>query len=305
MLRNNLKQISDLNSNYNILHDRVNSTLIEIEDILSEIEAEQEQLEIDPNRLEEVNTKLQLIHNLFLKHTVNSVEDLLKIEKELAQKVETFETIDDQIDVLHAKLQLVENQLNKLAQQLFKSRKNTIPILVDKLIKIVENLGMPNAKFRIDLDMTSQFSLNGKDELNFLFTANKGEDFKSLKKAASGGEVSRIMLTVKSILSRFVQLPTIIFDEIDTGVSGEIAHKMAEIMKSMSSDIQVIVITHLPQIAAKGDSHYKVFKEDNHQTTQTRLIKLKEDERVVEIAEMLSGKNTTSSAIEHAKQLLN
>lgn len=164
---------------------------------------------------------------------------------------------------------------------------------------------MPNAKFDITVKLNDEFLLNGKDELSFLFSANKGGQFNSLKKAASGGELSRIMLAIKSILSKYIQLPTIMFDEIDTGVSGEISLKMASIMQQMSKTMQVFAITHLPQIAAKGDSHFKVYKEDVSNITLTHLKKLSIDERIVEIAQMIDGKEMSTSAIAHAKQLLN
>ena len=164
---------------------------------------------------------------------------------------------------------------------------------------------MPNAQFKIDITLSDEFFANGKDELSFLFSANKGGQFNELKKAASGGELSRIMLAIKSILSNYIQLPTIMFDEIDTGVSGEISNKMGDIMLEMSKAMQVFSITHLPQIAAKGHSHFKVYKEDVNEVTQTNLVKLNHDERIVEIAQMLGGIEMSSSAIAHAKELLN
>ena len=178
-------------------------------------------------------------------------------------------------------------------------------MLVSKLEAILSDLGMPNAKFKIDLKELNHFIPNGKDAIQFLFMANKGSNFNELKKAASGGELSRIMLAIKSILADYIQLPTIMFDEIDTGVSGEISNKMGAIMKKMSQRMQVFAITHLPQIAAKGDSHFKVFKTDKEDVTLTQLKKLSEDERIVEIAQMLGGLNVTESAMAHAKQLLN
>ena len=180
-----------------------------------------------------------------------------------------------------------------------------IPNLKSQLEYILSTLGMPNAQFKIDVVLCQEFFNNGKDELSFLFSANKGGQFNELKKAASGGELSRIMLAIKSMLSKYIQLPTIVFDEIDTGVSGEISNKMGDIMLQMSEAMQVLTITHLPQIAAKGHTHFKVYKEDINDITNTNLLKLNHDERVVEIAQMLSGIEISTSAIAHAKQLLN
>ena len=177
--------------------------------------------------------------------------------------------------------------------------------MVLQLEEILGTLGMPNAKFKVHLKSTNHYLKKGKDELEFLFTANKGGQFNELKKAASGGELSRIMLAIKFILSKYMHLPTIMFDEIDSGVSGEISNKMASIMQQMSKSMQVFTITHIPQIAAKGDTHFKVFKEDVNNVTQTQLKKLNPDERIVEIAQMLGGVNISNSALAHAKQLLN
>jgi DNA repair protein RecN (Recombination protein N) len=180
-----------------------------------------------------------------------------------------------------------------------------VPVLSEKLVYILDQLGMPNVRFNMELKATDHFFFNGKDELQFLFSANKGSDFGLLKKVASGGELSRIMLAVKGILAQYSSLPTIIFDEIDTGVSGEIANKMAAIMKDMSGKMQVFSITHLPQIAAKGKMHYKVYKSIQGNTTISELKLLTFEERIVEIAEMLSGKDISDSALNHAKALLN
>ena len=185
------------------------------------------------------------------------------------------------------------------------NRLNSIPVLSQKLIAILETLGMPNVRFKIDINTTETYFQNGKDELQFLFSANKGTDFGLLKKVASGGEMSRIMLAVKAILAQYSKLPTLIFDEIDTGVSGEIAIRMGEIMKEMSQEMQIFAITHLPQIAAKGNAHFKVFKSTVGDDTQSELKLLNEEDRVVEIAQMLSGTIVSESALNHAKALLN
>lgn len=305
LLKNSLQKLSKLSKTYSELFDRVNSTLIELDDVFGEIENAQGNLEANPKRLEEVNIKLQKIHSLLLKHSASDIDELIAIKTELSNKVFATETIDSLILEKEKTLKALEQTLNKLAVDLHKKRNKAIPELSNQLETILKDLGMENAKFDISVLAENIFYNNGKDKLSFLFTANKGGEFKSLKKAASGGELSRIMLAVKSILAKYIQLPSIMFDEIDTGVSGEISNKMAAIMQQMSKSMQVFTITHLPQIAAKGDTHFKVFKEDVDNKTTTQMVKLNTDERIVEIAQMLGGKEMSTSAIAHAKQLLN
>jgi DNA repair protein RecN (Recombination protein N) len=304
-LKNSLLKLSKVSSKYEELYDRVNSSLIELDDLFGDLERTQEDLQANPKRLESINTKLQTIHNLLLKHTAIDIDELINIKTNLFKKVDSAETIDDDIEEKQKELTIIENKLNSIAKSMHQQREAAIPQLIFQLEDILTDLGMENAKFNISIVQEEVFLNNGKDVLSLLFTANKGGEFKPLKKAASGGELSRIMLAIKSILSKYKQLPTIMFDEIDTGVSGEISNKMASIMQHMSKSLQVFTITHLPQIAAKGDSHFKVYKEDINNKTATQLIKLNTDERIVEIAQMLDGKNMSSSAIAHAKQLLN
>ena len=305
LLKNSLQKLSKLSKTYSELFDRVNSALIELDDVFGEIENAQGNLEANPNRLEEVNVKLQKIHSLLLKHSASDIDELIAIKTELSNKVFATETIDSLISEKENNLKALEQSLNKLAEDLHKKRNKAIPELSKQLETILKDLGMENAKFNISVLKEDDFYSNGKDKLNLLFTANKGGEFRPLKKAASGGELSRIMLAVKSILAKYIQLPSIMFDEIDTGVSGEISNKMAAIMQQMSKSMQVFTITHLPQIAAKGDTHFKVFKEDVDNKTTTQMVKLNADERIVEIAQMLGGKEMSTSAIAHAKQLLN
>ncbi|WP_460219195.1 DNA repair protein RecN [Psychroserpens sp. MEBiC05023] len=304
-VKNHLTNLSSYGKQYDSIYQRVNSCLIEIDDVFSEIEQLESQLEADPNRLEVVNAKLQVLHNLMQKHTVASVEELLIIKAELDSKVSVTENLDELILVQNQAIQTIEAELKSLSVSIHQNRKKIIPELITELENTLSTLGMPNAKFSIELETSDSFLSNGTDRLEFLFSANKGGQFNDLKKAASGGELSRIMLAIKSILSKYTQLPTIMFDEIDTGVSGEISNKMATIMQHLSKKMQVFTITHLPQIAAKGDAHYKVYKEDIDDVTQTQLKKLAPEERIVEIAQMLGGTNVSNSALEHAKQLLN
>ena len=227
------------------------------------------------------------------------------IKEELEEKVSVTENLDGNIERKENEIKTKEGQLDSISNKIHKNRLDIIPELKNQLEAILKTLGMPNAQFQIDVSLVESYYINGKDNLIFLFSANKGGSFNQLKKAASGGELSRIMLAIKSVLANYVQLPTIMFDEIDTGVSGEISNKMGDIMLQMSKSMQVFSITHLPQIAAKGHSHFKVYKEDVDNVTQTNLVKLNHDERIVEIAQMLGGKEMSTSAIAHAKELLN
>jgi DNA repair protein RecN (Recombination protein N) len=213
--------------------------------------------------------------------------------------------LDGKIEKLNTQIGIAKTEIDVTAQNIHAKREKAIPVLTDKITAILAQLGMPNARFNFEITLTDSYHNNGKDVLSLLFSANKGTDFGLLKKVASGGEMSRIMLAVKAVLAEYSKLPTIIFDEIDTGVSGEIAHKMGDIMKVMSRGMQVWAITHLPQIAAKGDQHYKVLKYAQGETTVSELRQLNHSERVKEIAEMLSGKDISDSALKHAEALLN
>lgn len=302
--KNRFQKLLSISDSFLELNQRSQSVLIEFDDIISETNDRLDKLITDPVELELVNQKLLTINNLQKKHQVQSTQELLDIQNDLEHKLDLVYSFETEIKNLELKLQQIEVDLNTKAHQISSSRKKTIPILVDKLCFVLDQLGMANAKFKIELSPTADFQANGKDALEFLFMANKGSDFGLLKKVASGGEMSRIMLATKAILAEYTKLPTIIFDEIDTGVSGEIANKMALIMKKMSNNMQVFSITHLPQIAAKGDTHFKVFKTTKDDKTSTELIKIEGQNRIIEIAEMLSGKDISESAINHAKVLL-
>ena len=300
-----LQKTISFSPEYQSLFDRINSVTIEFDDIISELSHQTEKLIHDPENLELVNQKLQNIYNLQKKHQVNSIEELIEIQNDLDNKVVSVVELEFEIKKLADSIEVATSELDKLALNIRNNRLKAVPVLSEKLIFILEQLGMPNVRFNMELKETEHYFTNGKDELQFLFSANKGSDFGLLKKVASGGELSRIMLAVKAILAQYSSLPTIIFDEIDTGVSGEIANKMASIMKDMSNKMQVFSITHLPQIAAKGKTHYKVYKSIQGDTTISELKQLTFEERIVEIAEMLSGKDISDSAINHAKALLN
>ncbi len=304
-LKNSLRNIEGFSEAYESLFKRIESVQIELEDVFVEIENEQQVIEANPERLEIVTSILNRLQALLQKHNVTTVEDLLLLQNELESKVAAVENSDE---LIREKQQLVDKQylaVKKIATDISENRKKALPKLTQQLEKILVNLGMENAKFNIAVSSTDDFLYNGTDHLSFLFSANKGGSFNELKKAASGGELSRIMLAIKAILSKYKQLPTIMFDEIDTGVSGDVANKMGMLMQYMSENMQVFSITHLPQIASKGNAHFKVYKEDVNGVTKSNLKPLTKEERIQEIAEMIGGKQLTDTALNHAKELLN
>jgi DNA repair protein RecN (Recombination protein N) len=298
-------KLMDISSAYQPFFERIESASIEINDIFSEIEFEQSKVNANPSRLSEIENILQRLNNLFSKHNVNSVQELIGIQSELESKVDSLASIESSIMLSEKALKSHVKQLDDESLKIREKRKSVVSKLVTQLETNLSDLGMSTARFKISLNPSDSFLNNGKDYLEFLFNANKGGQFLPLKKAASGGELSRIMLAIKYIISKYQKLPTIMFDEIDTGLSGEIAHKMGDIMNQMSLSMQVFSITHLPQIAVKGKSHFKVFKKDSGKTTVTSLKKLSKQERLVEIAQMLGGDQVSDSAIAHAQQLLN
>ena len=304
-LEQKLAKIASYSGEYQELLDRISSVKIESDDIIGEIETAYESVDFNPTEAEQLNDRLQLIYNLQKKHYVNTISELLTIQSELFKKVNTVENAEQSLLDQETIVKGIANKLDAVALKISDARSKIILKLSKQLADILADLGMPHARFQIKNTLSENYYKNGKDSLEFLFSANKGGQYGELKKVASGGELSRVMLAIKKILSENSQLPTIIFDEIDSGVSGEISNKMAHIMSQMSQKMQVITITHLPQIAAKGNQHYKVFKEEVNNITTTNLKQLSEDERIVEIAEMLSGKNISDSALTHAKELLN
>ncbi len=299
-----LQKISSFGKEYEELSERISSVRIELDDIISELEDENENVEFNPNELDEINDRLQLIYNLQKKHNVNSIKELQETHEQLSEKVEAVANASEIISEKQNEIDDVAKKLDELAELISVERNKIIPKLKKELESLLSELGMQNARFQINVNLSEHYFSNGKDELTFLFSANKGGNFGELKKVASGGELSRIMLCIKKVLSEYVNLPTIIFDEIDTGVSGEVSNKMADIMQLMSENMQVLTITHLPQVASKGKQHYKVYKEDINGVTESNLKLLSKQERINEIAEMLHGKDYSESAINHAKELL-
>ena len=303
--RSLLVKLNTVSLDFQNLYERLNSIIIEMDDISEEMINLSSSIEADPSLLNEINEKLQTIYKLQQKHNVATVSELVEIQKILEEKIEITNNLDVEIDKLEIYKGKLKNKVKDLANKIHKKRLIVIPTLKNKLTSILNELGMPNAAFKFELTSTTIFKKNGTDSLLLLFTANKGHNFGPLNKVASGGELSRIMLSIKAVIAQYKKLPTAIFDEIDSGISGEIAYKMAEILKEMSLTMQMFAITHLPQLAAVGNQHIKIFKEDVNQITETKLKTLTKEERVSEIAEMIGGKNKSISAINQAKELLN
>ena len=308
-LRNILSQLKNVDKFYTPTKEwleRLESSYIELKDIADDIESKGDDVEYNPERMEYVNERLNTIYTLEKKHNKETVSELLELKESLQKKLELISNSDEQINLITEKLNKQRETLSSLAKKLSEKRKSGANNLVKQMIETLSNLGMPNVQFQIDLKETKDFRVNGTDEISFLFNANKGGKLQELSQIASGGEIARVMLSLKSLMAGATDLPTLIFDEIDTGVSGSIADKMAIIMKQMSKseNRQVISITHLPQIASRGTVHYKVFKEDKDNETLSHIVVLNTEERVQEIAHMLSGENLTEAAINNAKELL-
>ncbi|PKG42234.1 DNA repair protein RecN [Psychroflexus sp. MES1-P1E] len=299
-----MRKAAQLDTNLEELYRRVESILIEVEDISSETQSQQESLEADPKVLEQINTQLQHIYNLQKKHHTSNIKGLIETQNELEEQVSVKENAEQALREVQVKIDDQIEKLKAIAKTLFKSRQDTTKVISSSVESMLGELGIPDAKFEVRGVYTNVFTPKGADEFEWVFSANKGSALQDLKKVASGGELSRITLAIKSLLAEFENLPTIVFDEIDTGVSGDIATKMGSIMKKMSSSLQVISITHLPQIAGMGEQHFKVYKTTENDKTKSNIKILKGQERVVELAEMLGGDKTSVSALAHAQSLL-
>ncbi|SDZ97047.1 DNA repair protein RecN [Psychroflexus halocasei] len=283
--------------------ERLESVLIEVEDLTSDLEREFENVENDPELKTQVDDKLEAIYHLQNKHQVQTIEELLDIQSRLEKEIENSDNAQSNQDAIKKKIFEEEEKLKKSAQVLFKNRNKVVKIISEHVELMLKNLGIQDAQLKISGIFDKNYTAQGGDKFEWLFTANKGQELKAIKKVASGGEMSRITLAIKYLLSQHLKLPSLIFDEIDTGVSGEIAEKMGDVMLDMSENMQVISITHLPQIAAKGKTHLRVFKEVVNQKTQSQISVLSTKERVDELAEMLGSKDS-ESAVSHAKSLL-
>ena len=303
-LKNTLSQLSRYGKNYEELTTRVQSVYIELKDISSEIDNTNNTVSFDQKKLEEITSQLDLLNRLLKKHGVSDETELLKIKTELKEKLQQFSSVEEEIKKLQAEIKKLNDNVWTKAKLLSDKRKKIIPAIQTSVQKMLTSLSMPNAQLIINCNMKDVCNNYGCDELQFLFSANKGLPLNELHKVASGGELSRLMLCLKSHLAEKTSLPTIIFDEIDTGVSGDVAHKIGTILFSMGKNMQVIAITHLPQIASKGKQHLFVYKQDVKNLTQSEIKVLTAEERVVEIAKMLSSGKPTEAALSNAKELL-
>lgn len=284
--------------------ERIQAAYIDLKDLTQELILLQESLDYNPARLEETENRLSELYSLMQKFKVNSVEALIEKRDSFGTQLQHIDSFEEEIDRLEKKLAASFTHLQKYALLLTESRASQIATVEQYMIQQLSQLGMPNIQFKIRLIPIQQYTENGIDQVEFLFSANKNREMQRVEEIASGGEISRLMLAIKSLIAGKSDLPTIIFDEIDTGVSGEIAHRMGEIMLQMSRTMQVITITHLPQIAAKGEHHFRVYKDDSGQQTETYIQRLSVTERVDEIATMLSGKVRGEAAIQNARELL-
>ena len=307
ILRLNLlsQGLTQKSSQFSSLSERMKGLAVESEDLLDECKRLLETLEVNPKELEQLQSELDLINALFQKHKVLTIEELVEVKNTLEKELQATMDIDGTLETLSNKISKIEDELKKIAQLLSKNRKQAATVIEIELKSLVGKMGMPDAIFKIEFLSSESFLANGTDIISFQFSPNKGSQFNLLKKVASGGELSRIMLGIKSILSRYKKLPTLIFDEIDTGVSGKISDSVADLMIALSSQLQVLTITHLPQVAAKGNHHFKVQKVIENGQTRSQLISLGSEARIEEIAMMLSGNQITPTAIAHAKQLMN
>ncbi|NVK91814.1 DNA repair protein RecN [Bacteroides sp. L10-4] len=287
------------------LAERMESTYIELKDISQEVSDKEDEIEFNPERLEEVNERLNLIYTLQQKHRVATVGELLTLTDEYTAKLSAITSSDERIEELKARCDALYNKVKKQAVVLTKARIAAACEVEKQMAARLIPLGMPNVRFQVEIGVRKEPGIHGADTVNFLFSANKNGALQSISSVASGGEIARVMLSIKAMIAGAVKLPTIVFDEIDTGVSGEIADRMADIMQEMGEqDRQVISITHLPQIAARGRAHYKVYKQDNETETNSHIRRLTDDERVEEIAHMLSGAKLTEAALNNARALM-
>lgn len=301
---NQIQGIEKYNKAYEDLSERLKSVLIEIKDIAQETAAYEQEIIFNPSRIEEINERLNTIYTLQQKHRVSNLEELLALQNQLSDNLQTLLNSDEEIEKLEQTIAKSALDLDKMAATLSANRTKAIKIVEGEVSQTLTKVGMPNAKIKIEKTASSDLNKDGKDNIALLFTANAGQPPAPVGKVASGGELSRLMLSIKSILAKNTALPTLIFDEIDTGISGETAVRVGNVIGELEHNMQVICITHLPQIAAKGDAHYFVYKNEESARSTTGIKRLKHEERVVAIAEMLSGKDPGASALENAKDLL-
>lgn len=302
---NKLNKISDYSSQYTSIYERLISSKIELQDISGEMSHLIESTEINPERLQEITDRYDLIHRLLRKHNVATIEELINKREELESQTSGFDNLSDLIIHLNKELNAISDKLEKQTIKIRKNRNSSIEIIRVNILNTLAQLGMENSQLTIQLNETSDFTPTGKDEVLFLFSANKGMEPRVFEKSVSGGERSRLMLAIKKLLATHQHLPTLILDEIDTGISGKVANETGKVMQSMAENMQLLVITHLPQVASKGNYQLKVYKEVVEETTKTNVIELTQQQRLEEIAQMISGSELTDAAINQAKELMN
>lgn len=299
-----LTKISSYITDGEELSERMQSSYLELKDISQELDRIQASIEYNPERLEFVENRLSTLYSLMQKFRVQDISELMELHQQFSIQLNQIESYDEDIRNQQEKVDKALELMSEKASVLTQKRQSYIPKIEEYMVNRLSHLGMPNIQFKVDLKSLESYTDKGLDAVNFLFSANKNREMQAVESIASGGEISRLMLTIKSMIAHKSDLPTIIFDEIDTGVSGEIAHRMSEIMMDMGKLMQVIVITHLPQIASKGQQHFKVYKDESGAETETHIRLLTAEERVIEIASMLSGKETSEAALENARELL-
>ena len=285
--------------------ERLRSAYIDLKDVADDLQSRGERIEVDPQRLEWVEGRLSELYTLYKRYKAATVDELIARRDELAAKLQRIDSFDDELAALERRIASAESELADAAARLTESRQAATAPIEQYLVEQLSRLGMPNIRFQVDVRPATAYTPTGRDDVQFLFSANKNKSLQPVVQIASGGEIARVMLAVKSLVAHRAGLPTIVFDEIDTGVSGEIAHRMGEIMAAMSEDMQVITITHLPQIAARGKQHYKVYKDESGEQAQTFIRRLSAADRVVELAKMLSGEQVTEAALAQAEALIN
>jgi DNA repair protein RecN (Recombination protein N) len=304
-IKKSLFEISNVYSHALSLIDRIETITIDLKDIANEIEYSAETVEFNPQRAGHLKEIIDNIYDAMHKFQKQSIDELTNVREDFKNKTEKRTSLEFDINNIDKRLTETTSKLKTLSESLHNKRQKTVKSFIEKILSILRDLGMPHADFVVNIEKNNDFAETGIDRITFLFSSNKGQPAQNISKIASGGEISRLMLSIKSILSEHIALPTIIFDEIDTGVSGEIAEKMALIMKKMAQNMQVISITHLPQIAARGKNHYKIFKDENNSIVETKITKLNNNERIAEIARLLSGSTISQEAVENAKTLIN
>ncbi len=302
--RNSLLSLKDMVKEAAEYETRLDSVILELKDLAEESEHKAEGVEYNPRRIEAINERLNVIYDLIFKYKTENVEGLLALKEEIAAKLEGIQGYSDNIEVLERELEGLEKEMDQLSGKIHELRMQAREPLCDYMKSLLMDLGIRHPEFVVSMTPSEEYTYTGKDEVKFLFAANKNQQPGEISKVASGGEISRVMLSLKYILSKTKRLPVIVFDEIDTGLSGEVAHRMAQMMREMATRMQVISISHLPQIASAGSCHLKVYKEDNSEHTVSRIRKLDAEERIKEVAGMISGSEITAAALEAARNLL-